>query len=201
MHRSDTENERRSHGNYPSKDCESRLRNARQRNGYKKNVRQNRSVKTKKRKGGIPRSSSRSRKPSARRVTKVKITKPVSTRQRVSSSKPNQARIALQPSVKKARGKAGGKKVLKEKIAPRPGKRIGVITHYFNKINVGVLKVGLPVKTGDPIEIRRKGLVAGQEIISSMQVNHNPITRAKRGDEIGLKLKTLAQKGDELYKL
>jgi len=170
-------------------------------NARKKKVKRKRSVRAKKRKGGISRKRSSPKKPLARKVTRVKITKPVSMRPRVSSPQPSKARIIPRPSMKKGSAKVRSESVPKEKIAPRPGKRVGAITHYFDKINVGVLKVDLPLKTGDPIEIRRKGLVAGQEIIRSMQMNHNPITRAKRGDEIGLKLKTSAQKGDELYKL
>jgi hypothetical protein len=79
--------------------------------------------------------------------------------------------------------------------------KIGTLSHYFSKILVGVLTVENLLKEGDSIEILRKGTRVGKEVVRSMQINRIPIAEAKKGEEIGLKLKTAAQVGDEVYKI
>jgi len=131
---------------------------------------------------------------------KVRITRTATTRR--FGEKPQ----AIRPSritVKKEAVEA--KPVPTKKGAPPTRKaavkRVGVITHYFGKIHVAVLKIESPLKTGDAVEIRRKGLEVGNEIIASMQINHKAVKQARRGDEVGIKLKTDARNGDEIVKL
>lgn len=66
-------------------------------------------------------------------------------------------------------------------------KLAGKIIHYFSNISVAVMKLDKPVKVGDIIEIDNKGETFSQKI-SSMQVNHKEIDKAKKGDEVGLKV-------------
>jgi len=79
-------------------------------------------------------------------------------------------------------------------------KKIGKITHYFGKIGVGVLELSGELKAGETIRI-----VGGDrdftQAVSSMQVEHENIEAAKKGDAVGLKLDELAKPGDIVYKV
>ena len=77
---------------------------------------------------------------------------------------------------------------------------IGRVTHYFTNIGVAVIEVvkgGLEV--GDKIHI--KGSTSDfEQAIDSMQVEHQEVKKAKKGDMFGLKVAQHAREGDEVYK-
>ncbi len=78
-------------------------------------------------------------------------------------------------------------------------KLAGIITHYFGKINVAVLKVtDGEFKTGETIHIKGKHSDFVQTI-GSMQVEHKSVEIAKKGDEVGLKVDQPAHEHDEVY--
>lgn len=64
---------------------------------------------------------------------------------------------------------------------------IGHISHYYDKIGVAVLELTGSVKVGDSIKIT-KGDQEFTQTISSMQVEHQPVKSAKKGDSVGLKV-------------
>ncbi len=77
--------------------------------------------------------------------------------------------------------------------------KIGVITHYFDKIQVAVLSLtDAPVKAGDQIQIGEDG-IGFVQTVDSMQVDHAPVTEAKIGDEVGLKVIQPVKEGDTVY--
>lgn len=80
-------------------------------------------------------------------------------------------------------------------------KPIGEITHYFKKIGVGVVKLtGGSLKVGDNIKI--KGATTDfEQVVESMQVEHESVTEAKKGQEVGMKVKERVREGDLVYKL
>jgi putative protease len=78
---------------------------------------------------------------------------------------------------------------------------IAKIKHYYPKIQVGLLKLNTgSLKTGDEIMIIGKTTGVLKHKIESMQINHKPIEKAVKGDEIGIKL-PFCRKNDELYKI
>ena len=80
-------------------------------------------------------------------------------------------------------------------------KQIGVVVHYFGKIGVAVVKLdkgGLSV--GDTMKIVGHGNEFSQEV-TSMQVEHESIKTAKKGEEFGLKVDQKTKKGDIVYKV
>lgn len=79
-------------------------------------------------------------------------------------------------------------------------KKIGKITHYFGKIGVGVLELSKKLKVGETIRIVGGDRDFTQEV-SSMQVEHENIEAAKKGEAVGLKLDELAKPGDIVYKV
>lgn len=80
-------------------------------------------------------------------------------------------------------------------------KLIGKITHFFNKINVAVLEItDDELVIGDTIHIKGHTSDFTQKI-SSMQVEHQLIEKAKKGDNIGLKVENPVHEHDEVYKV
>jgi hypothetical protein len=78
-------------------------------------------------------------------------------------------------------------------------KKIGKITHYFDKIGVGVLVItDGSAKVGDTIQIGEEG-TGFTQTIDSMQVEHEQVITAKVGDEVGLKVTQPTKEGDLVY--
>lgn len=98
------------------------------------------------------------------------------------------------------------KKVLKKKSAKKPvllkikkEKPIGEVTHFFGKIKVAIVKFKVPVKVGT--EVWFKGATTDfKQAIQSMQFDHKPVSLAKKGKEIGIKVKKQVREGDLVYK-
>ena len=97
------------------------------------------------------------------------------------------------------------KKVAKKKIvAPKvksPGKLVGKVSHYFSDIKVGVLKLSGPLAVGDEIRIMGGENTDFNQNVASMQVDHKPLKKAKKGDDVGLKVKEKVREGYKVYKV
>lgn len=81
--------------------------------------------------------------------------------------------------------------------------KIGIITHYFGKIGVGVIKMEKgKLKIGDKIAIRAKdGTARLEQEVNSIQVEHQPVQAAKKGEDVGLKFDGEVKEGDEVYRM
>ena len=77
-------------------------------------------------------------------------------------------------------------------------KLIGKITHFFSNINVGIIELSNGFKVGDKIHIKGSTTDIEQEV-DSMQVEHQNIEKAKKGDVVGLKVKDKVKEGDKVY--
>lgn len=77
---------------------------------------------------------------------------------------------------------------------------VGKVTHYFGKIEVGIIELSKGIKVGDKIHIKGNTTDFEQEV-NSMQIEHQNIEKAKKGDVIGLKVKEKVREGDEVYKV
>ncbi len=78
------------------------------------------------------------------------------------------------------------------------GKKIGKIAHYFNKIGVGVVELEGKLKVGETIVIVGHGHEFEQGV-DSMQVEHEQVSQAKKGDAVGMKVDQLVKEGDQVY--
>jgi len=78
---------------------------------------------------------------------------------------------------------------------------IGEITHYFGKIQVGVVKVNKGgLKIGDKIHV--KGATTDfTQSVDSLQINHQDVKEIKKGEEAGMKIKERVREGDLVYKI
>jgi putative protease len=80
------------------------------------------------------------------------------------------------------------------------GEEIGVVTHFYNHIGVGVIKLNRPLKTGEKIKIKGH-TTEFEQPVKSMQKDHKSIDKAGKGDEIGLKLEDKVRQQDKVYKV
>lgn len=79
-------------------------------------------------------------------------------------------------------------------------KLIGKISHFFNKIGVGIIELSDNLKVGDKIHI--KGHVTNfEQTVSSMQIEHQEVPEAKKGEGVGIKVDQLVREHDEVYKI
>jgi len=81
------------------------------------------------------------------------------------------------------------------------GKLIGTVTHYFDKIGVAVINLDAPLKIGDTIRIRGGESTDFTQEVESMEMEHEKIEKAKKGDSIGLKVKEKVREGYKVYKV
>ncbi|MFH1366801.1 MAG: hypothetical protein ABIH38_02290 [Patescibacteria group bacterium] len=80
-------------------------------------------------------------------------------------------------------------------------KLIGKVTHFFSKISVAVLTL-----TEDSLKVGEKIHFKGgerdfEQTVTSLQVEHQEIPEAKKGDDVGLKTDAPVREGDEVYKV
>lgn len=78
--------------------------------------------------------------------------------------------------------------------------KIGRIVHYYDKIGVAVLELTDGLVVGDTIRISGHGKEFTQAV-NSMQVEHESIQEAKKGQAIGLKAEQEVKEGDEVFKV
>lgn len=80
-------------------------------------------------------------------------------------------------------------------------KLVGKITHYFTNIGVAVVEIANGVlKKGDKIRIKGNS-VDFEQTVESMQVEHESVDKAKKGESVGLKVDEFVREGDEVYKV
>jgi len=79
-------------------------------------------------------------------------------------------------------------------------RKIGNISHFFDKISVGVIALDDDLKVGDNIHIKGPITDFDQEI-TSMQIDRSVVKEAKAGQSVGLKLIEKARSHDVIYKI
>jgi len=137
---------------------------------------------------------------SQRNKTKKIKRKPAKPVKKKSPKKLKRKKVKKIKKAKKARPaiKKKVKRVCALRNLPKE-KEIGIITHYFDKISVGIIKLKAPLAISEHIHIKGKNTDFTQ-VISSMQHNHKDITLAEKGLEIGIKVNEPARENDIVYK-
>ena len=79
-------------------------------------------------------------------------------------------------------------------------KLIGRIAHYYDKIKVAALTLKDTLSQGDTIRIEGGGKSFTQEI-DSMQIEHEQVKKAKKGKDVGFKVKQKVREGYRVFKL
>jgi len=79
-------------------------------------------------------------------------------------------------------------------------KLIGMVSHWFGNIMVAGIDLTSKLAVGDRVHILGHTTDFEQEI-KSMQIVHQDVSEADRGDDVGVKLEARARVGDEVYKV
>jgi len=77
-------------------------------------------------------------------------------------------------------------------------KEVGIVTHYFGKISVGIVQLNAPLKVGDTIHIKGAHDDFSQTI-DSMQIEHEEVESAKEGDLVGMKVIQQVHVNDKVF--
>ena len=76
----------------------------------------------------------------------------------------------------------------------------GTVTHYYDKLGVGIIKLSSGLKLGDLLTIKNK---IGENIftqnVASMHVDHKSVDSAPKGAEVGVKLDQPVKKGWQVH--
>jgi hypothetical protein len=82
-----------------------------------------------------------------------------------------------------------------------PETKVGVITHYFGKLGVAVIKATeATISVGDKIHIKGHTTDCTQAI-ESLQIEHQSVPRIEIGQEAGMKVSCHAHEHDEVFKV
>lgn len=77
---------------------------------------------------------------------------------------------------------------------------VGKINNFFSKVSVAVVELSDTLKLGDRIRIKGSGTEL-EQVVTSMQIDHNNIEEAKAGQLIGMKVDGKVKAGDTVYRL
>ncbi len=78
-------------------------------------------------------------------------------------------------------------------------KTIGKVHHYFDRIGVAALILKAPLAVGDTVKISGHDKEFTQ-VVNSMQIEHQQVQSAKKGDDVAIKVDQEVKEGDELEK-
>jgi len=77
--------------------------------------------------------------------------------------------------------------------------QVGHITHFFSKIGVAIVELTATLIVGDRILV--KGPATDfEQVVDSMQIEHQNVQRAESGQSIGLKVAQPVKEKDVVYK-
>lgn len=80
------------------------------------------------------------------------------------------------------------------------GKQIGEVSNYFEHVSVAAIKLTAGLEVGDKIRIHG-GEVDFEQNVESMQIQHEKVKKAKKGDEVGIKITGKVRKGYKVFKI
>ena len=78
--------------------------------------------------------------------------------------------------------------------------RVGIVSHYYDKIGVAAVVLEGELAVGDTIHIKGHTTDFTQKM-ESIQIENKNVERAKEGDNIGIKIKEHAREHDIVYKV
>jgi len=80
-------------------------------------------------------------------------------------------------------------------------KEIGYISNYYKNISVAIVEIANEtVSVGDTLHFLGH-TTDFETAVDSMEIEHESVTEAKKGDSIGLKVSAKVRKGDKVYKV
>lgn len=105
------------------------------------------------------------------------------------------AKKIIKKSVKKPVAKTA------HSVKAEEGKLIGRITHYFSNIEVAVIDLTSSLKIGDTIRVAGGQETDFEQEVGSMQIDHEEVRSAKKGDSVGMKVDEKVHEGYRVFKV
>ena len=79
-------------------------------------------------------------------------------------------------------------------------KEIGKVIHYYDKVMVAVVRLSGALAAGDMVKVV-KGDDDFAMKVASMQVDHQPVEKGKKGEEVAIKVDSPTKEGAVVYKV
>ena len=79
-------------------------------------------------------------------------------------------------------------------------KPVGKVTHYYDKLRVAIVELVAGLAVGDKIKFEGHGSDF-EQTVSSMQMDHEEVQQAKKGDIIGLQATGKVREGAIVLKV
>ncbi len=77
---------------------------------------------------------------------------------------------------------------------------VGKVSAYFAKIGVAAIEVSKKIKAGEKLHF--KGHTTDfEQVVESLQVEHEPLEEVKKGDSAGIKVKDRVRPHDIVYRV
>ncbi|MDD5700058.1 MAG: translation elongation factor-like protein [Candidatus Nanoarchaeia archaeon] len=83
----------------------------------------------------------------------------------------------------------------KEKVSE---KEVGSVSTFFSHVGVAAIKLSAPLSGGDKIHFKGHTTDFKQKV-SSMQIEGKSVSKAKKGDHIGIKVSERARPNDKVF--
>lgn len=123
----------------------------------------------------------------------MKKTKKVTKKSTKTKTKPKAKAKSKVKKVKSTKNKVKTVKAKKEIV-------IGEVTHFFDNISVVAMKLKAPLSVGQTLVFKN---ASGEELlkqkITSMQIEHESVSKAKKGAEIGIKVAGKLHENNKAY--
>lgn len=78
--------------------------------------------------------------------------------------------------------------------------KVGEVTHYFPHPEAAIVELSAGLKKGDWIRVVGGVDTDFEQKVTSMEVDHEKIEEAEKGDEVGLKVEEKVRDGYEVYR-
>ncbi len=79
--------------------------------------------------------------------------------------------------------------------------KLGNVTHYYDRIGVAVIELLGNLNVGDRIKFVRGGEDLFEQNVTSIQMEHESVQKAGKGDDVGLKVDQEVKDGAEVFKV
>ncbi len=80
------------------------------------------------------------------------------------------------------------------------GKLIGEVNHFYNRIGVVVIDLSDSLQVGDQVHFFGRS-TDFRQMVQFMQIEHQSISEAGKGQEIAMKVERRVRNRDKVYKL
>lgn len=135
-------------------------------------------------------------------MAKKKSVKKAKPRKIKAKTKKKVVRKAKPKKTRSKNPRSAGKSKPKAPQGPEANmEKIGLVTHYFPHVNAAAVKIlKNSLKVGDQIYIKGH-TTEFKEGVASIQLDHVTVAEGKKGQEIGLLVKSRVRIGDSVYKI